>query len=766
MDVPVITHGTAEENDLSPDQLARLWKNLFDASQDAQVICRADGVLEKLNPRAVRLLKLGGSEEKTGAILFNLLRPPVDQKLQGVLARRTPQPEILYSLSLGVAGEVCGPIDLEVTPLEYGRFLIVFKDASRRLRLESHVRRLVTAIDSTPEVFFITDSDLRISFVNPAFQVDTGYAIEEVLGRLDEFLRAPDQQPKIQSYLAAVRESREWIGELTNVRRDGVKYNVEATISPIFDMAGLFMGYVACERDITERLRLEKELRLDADFIYSILTSLDSAIYTVNRDFRLTHANDGWRRLPEDHGGIRPGGYPEMGRLLLDYVPDPSRRAELARLFNEVLESGRALENQYAAPDESRWLLKISPWVHAAEVRGLICSVSDQTHYYQLQSQLFQSQKMEIIGTLAAGVAHDFNNLLQAIRGNVSLVLLQSHENPGLAHCAEQISIAASRAAEITQQLLTFSRTAEEKHVVLDLNEVLHEAGQLARRTLRGNITLELIPSNEPIPVQVDPTRANQALLNLCVNAQDAMPQGGRLTITNTTVNLTPEKIEQHGLNPDQEFACCNVSDTGCGIPQELIARIFEPFFTTKEKGKGTGLGLPIVLRVLKEAGGFVEVDSVPGHGTTFHLYFPLAHEALTRAPEYENQQLAQGSGRVLVVDDLDLLRDFTRSFLEAAGFTVVVASSALEALKILEETSDPIDLLFTDYNMPGMNGIELIERVAVRWPHLKLILASGYLDEEARSQLDELQVGVLCKPYDMRDAAEMIINLLAEKKD
>jgi CheY-like chemotaxis protein len=248
------------------------------------------------------------------------------------------------------------------------------------------------------------------------------------------------------------------------------------------------------------------------------------------------------------------------------------------------------------------------------------------------------------------------------------------------------------------------------------------------------------------------------------VNAQDAMPQGGRLTITNTMVNLTTEQIARHGLDGRQDFACCNVSDTGSGIPPELIARVFEPFFTTKEKGKGTGLGLPIVQRVLQEAGGFVEVDSVPNHGTSFHLYFPIVREALTSMPPSDDQQLAQGSGRVLVVDDLDLLRDFTRSFLEAAGFDVLVASSAMEALKVMDETTEHIDLLFTDYNMPGMNGIELIEKVAVKWPDMKLVLASGYLDEEARERLDQLKVSVLCKPYDMRQGAELIIGLLAGK--
>jgi PAS domain S-box-containing protein len=757
--------GSADESGFQPDQQVRLWKNLFEASQDAQIVCCTDGAIEHINPRALRFLKLQAGAQD-GLNLLQLLQSPFDHRVGDIIRRKNFQQDALYSVPMVQGNEAPGPIDLELSQLEQGRVLAVIKDASRRLRLESHVRRLVTAIDSTPEVFFITDSEYRITFANPAFQVDTGYSIEEVLGRDDSFLRAPDQRDQVESYVRAMKDAREWIGVLANVRRDGSRYFVEATLSPIFDTVGTFMGYIACERDITERLRLEQELRRESGFIGSILGSLDSAIYTLDREFKLTHSNDGWRRMASEHGGIHPGGPPVNGRLLLDYVPDATRRAELDRLFRQVLESGVAQENQYVSPDERRWLVKVSPWVHGEEVRGLICSVSDQTQFHQLQAQLFQSQKMEIIGTLAAGVAHDFNNLLQAIRGNITLVLLQTKEQPGLHHCAEQIGVAASRAAEITQQLLTFSRASEEKQTVLDLNEVLHEAGQLARRTLRGNVALELIPFAEPIPVKIDSTRANQALLNLCVNAQDAMPEGGRLTITNTLVRLSREQIAAHGLSPDQEFACCNVSDTGCGIPAELVSRIFEPFFTTKEKGKGTGLGLPIVQRVLKEAGGFVEVDSVAGIGTTFHLFFPVLREQLTDAPQTNERKLVKGSGRILVVDDLDLLRDFTRSFLGAAGFDVVVASGGQEALELLQQITEPVDLLFTDYSMPGMNGVELIEQVAAKWPSMKFVLASGYLDDDVRQRLDELKVSVLCKPYDMRDGAELITGLLAKRAD
>jgi two-component system, cell cycle sensor histidine kinase and response regulator CckA len=372
---------------------------------------------------------------------------------------------------------------------------------------------------------------------------------------------------------------------------------------------------------------------------------------------------------------------------------------------------------------------------------------------------------MEIIGTLAAGVAHDFNNLLQAIRGNNGLVLREIPPDSKLRRFAEQVQLASGRAADVTKQLLSFSRSTEERKTVVDLNLTIQEAGQLARRTLRGNVALEINPAPAPLRVKVDSTRASQALLNLCVNAQDAMLKGGKLTLTNTRLELPYETAFQHCLREGAEYACCSISDTGSGIPPELLRRIFEPFFTTKEAGKGTGLGLPIVQRVMKEAGGFIEVDSLVGVGTTFHLYFPVATEELTVEAEGGTQILARGTGRVLVVDDLDLVRDFTRNFLESTGLTVFIAADARQAIQMLEKLDGQVDLLFTDYNMPGISGIELIEQVGTRWPGIGCVLATGYLDDHAKTRVTELRATVLNKPYDMRKASTTIMQLLGKRK-
>jgi PAS domain S-box-containing protein len=655
-------------------------------------------------------------------------------------------------------------MDLEVIPLDHDHGLVTFKDANRRLRLEAHVQRLVTAVDATPDHFLVTDAELRITYVNPAFQSATGYCLEEVLGRDDGFLRAPAELEKVRAYRNLVSEGREWIGELVNQRRNGETYHVECTVSPISDIAGRFMGYVACERDITVRRQLQVALRAERDFVHSILHSLDGAIYSLDCEFRLTHTNAGWRHLPAQHAGLQFGGTPAMGRPLLDYVPDVARRGELRLAFEEVIATGKPQENLFHASDGRHWLMRISPWIDGGNIRGLICNIADQTQYHELQNQLFQAQKMEIIGTLAAGVAHDFNNLLQAIRGHAGLILLKTEAGSPLHQGLEKIDLAAARAAEITRQLLNFSRVSDDNNTVLDLNQVIQETAQLARRNLRSNVTVKLRPAAQPVNVKMDSTRASQALLNLCVNAQDAMPNGGKLTLTNTVLEPAAELVVRHSLPPGAVYARCSVADTGCGIPAEMLPKIFQPFFTSKENGKGTGLGLPIVQRVAREAGGFIEVESAPGKGTTFHLYLPLVQERSTPVAAPNHAPLAQGSGRVLVVDDVDLLRDLARTFLQMTGVTVLVASSGPQALKILEEAAAPVDILFTDYNMPGMNGVELMEKVAAHWPKTKFILASGYLDEATSARVESCHATMLAKPYDIHAASELVMKTLAAR--
>ena len=739
------------------------WRCFFEQAEDAQLVCDAEGLVVEANRRAAQLFGIPSAPGNGEPFSFcQALTASAGRKLRELFQTGRSGQEDLTAVTVLCEGQLGFIADLRITPLSEGVSLVTVRDASRRWRMESQVQRLMTAVNSTTDVVFLTDAEFRLAFVNVAFQTVTGYTIEDALGRTADFLRAPASEQKIKDYLCRITAGMEWQGELENVRTDGVSYPVEATISPIYDGKGTFLGYVSFERDISQKKRLQNELRIEHNYVLSIINSLDAAVYTVDRQFRLSHINEGWKKLPSQHGWLNIQSAPRAGCSLFDYVDDPLKKAELRTLFEKVMASGRTEEMQSVSPDHSQWSMKIAPWLHEGEVRGVIYVVSDQTQFHALQQQLYQAQKMEIIGALAAGVAHDFNNLLQAVRGNAGLLLLEAGLQGRLRHQVQQIDQAATRAADITQQLLSFSRASDENVAVLDFNQVIREACDLALRSLSCKVELKLEPAPSPAKVRMDTTRAQQLLLNLCVNALDAMPQGGQLVLRNTVVPLSPSQVEKvHGA-ASHRFLCCSVSDNGVGIAREHLPRIFDPFFTTKDK-KGTGLGLAIVHGIVKQASGFIEVESTPDHGTTFFIYLPLVEADVTPKARPSRLHLAKGTGRVLVVDDLDLVLDFTRTFLLTAGYQVIVASSAEDALAILESQEKPVDLLFTDYNMAGMNGWQLIRQATSHWPNMKCILASGYLEESERCQIEQdVNIRILNKPFHMRDAAGLIADMLA----
>jgi len=343
-------------------------------------------------------------------------------------------------------------------------------------------------------------------------------------------------------------------------------------------------------------------------------------------------------------------------------------------------------------------------------------------------------------------------------------LLLLGESDPTVARkYLQSIEQASARAADITQQLLAFSRASQDKIEVFDFNSVIDEVAQLSGRSLKSNIEMKLYPTKTPCKVRMDPSRAHQVILNLCVNAQDAMPNGGVLELRNDVVALSPHAAAKTEFPVGTPFLRCTVRDSGSGIPEEILPRIFDPFFTTKDTGRGTGLGLSIVHGIVNQAGGFVAVNSVVGEGTEFHIFLPTVDSEITVGAE-PSTDLSNCSGRLLVVDDMDLVLECTCDFLRAVGFKTFSARSADEALRIL--TQEKIDLMLTDYNMPGISGLELIGQVHARWPAVKCVLASGYLEEEVEKRLvEEFKAGTLRKPYNVADAAELVRKMLSTEE-
>ena len=364
---------------------------------------------------------------------------------------------------------------------------------------------------------------------------------------------------------------------------------------------------------------------------------------------------------------------------------------------------------------------------------GAILDITDRKRMEEenasLQDQLRQSQKVEAIGQLAGGIAHDFNNLLTIIQGNSQLSLMDLQEGDPLKANIEEIQEAAKRAADLTRQLLAFSRKQILEMRVLDLNQVLQRLDKMLRRVIGEDIDLTMFLPESIWKVKADPGQIEQVIINLAVNARDAMPEGGKLTIETANVELDEEYANKHIAVQPGRYVMLSMSDTGVGMTPEVRERIFEPFFTTKEKGKGTGLGLSTVYGIVKQSGGNVWVYSEPGQGTTFKIYLPQVDEPLEELREEVVKEVSRGHETILLVEDEDVVRKLAVRVLKRQGYKVLEAPDGGKAFMLCEAYKEPIHLILTDVVMPGMSGRKLVDRLKVIHPEMKVLYMSGYTD-------------------------------------
>ncbi len=378
-------------------------------------------------------------------------------------------------------------------------------------------------------------------------------------------------------------------------------------------------------------------------------------------------------------------------------------------------------------------------------------SVEDITKRLDLEAQLRHSQKMESVGQLAAGVAHDFNNVLTIIKGHADLLLATTDLPAEYSASLEKISSAADRAANLTRQLLTFSRRQVMQPEVLDLNEVIRNVARMLERTLGANIGIRLDPGSDLPAIRADAGMLEQTLMNLAVNARDAMPKGGELFIRSTATEITQARAQQNPEARVGRFVCLTVADTGAGMDAQVLGRIFEPFFTTKEVGKGTGLGLATVYGIVKLHRGWIEVSSEVNKGSAFNVFLPATPKpAHTPSAKPKEMEIRGGNEGLLLVEDEAELRALARQVLEYYGYRVFEAGTGAEALKLWPRHAQEIDLLLTDMVMPeGLSGWELAGKLRAERPDLKVICASGYSVDLLNKQM-EAPVGYrfLQKPF------------------
>jgi PAS domain S-box-containing protein len=607
------------------------------------------------------------------------------------------------------------------------------QDVTERTLMQEVQARLAAIVQSSDDAIIGKTLDGIITSWNGGAERLYGYAAAEMVGQPIARLAPPELQDGVPAILARVREGERVLQhETVRVRKDGARIAVAITTSPILDETGAITGAATIARDLTaskesaEALeRSEERFRLLVENIHEVLWMTDVAkgeVVYISPGYEAV-----WGRTCES-----------LYTTPRDWI-DAIHEADRDRVLHAALQQAKGgYDETYriVRPDGAiRWIRDVAFPVHNASgnVTLVVGVAEDITERRSLEERFRQAQKMEAVGVLAGGIAHDFNNLLTAIIGFSELTLAELPLESPLRPMVDEVARAGERAAVLTRQLLAFSRQQVLQPEVVDLNAIVVDMERLLTRLIGEDIDLATIRVPDLGHVFADPSQLEQIIMNLVVNARDAMPGGGKLTITTANVDVVPTDggaVQGPTARPHVLLA---VGDSGIGMDAATAERIFEPFFTTKEQGKGTGLGLATVYGIVQQSGGEIRVSSELGKGTTFHVYLPrIAEEVAASRSATAASALACGTETIVLVEDEAAVRGLAIQILETAGYHLLVAGAGDRAYELVQEYPDRIDLLLTDVVMPGMNGVDLARRVKRLRPEMRVLFMSGYPGEVA----------------------------------
>jgi two-component system cell cycle sensor histidine kinase/response regulator CckA len=675
-----------------------------------------------------------------------------------VLTGHASQSSAIKAINLGAYSYVQKPYDIEQLLVTVRRALEKRETVEALRESEEKYRAL---IENTLDVICSVDERTIITYISPQV-ARYGLDPDEMVGQAFARFVHPADWERVEADLRKAIASGQELGTTFRTSgRDGAPHWMEARGKAQHDRAGVIVGLTGVLQDITERRRGEEEraqlmaqIREQAQEMRRIIDTVPEGVLLLEAgehgSWHVMLANPAAQQdlaiLASREGNVLdPKAFPRAGQAL-DHLGDLALEKLLAwpaeRAWHEVALQGRQFEiiarPTQSVPDPTAWVVVIR----------------DMTHERETQQRLRQQERMAAIGQLAGGVAHDFNNILTAIQGYTEFVLGDLQPGDPMCKDLQEIEKAVARAAALTSQLLIFSRKQVVQPQVLDLNGVIANMQSMLRRLIGEDVGLSTLLSDNLGRVMADPGQIEQVVMNLVVNARDAIRQkagarDGRIVIETDNVVLDEDYARVH---PDAEpgsFTVLAVSDTGTGMDKEVRTHLFEPFFTTKEKGKGVGLGLATVYGIVKQSGGSIGVYSEPGAGTTFRVYLPWVTGQQGDATEHETDQARQGCETVLLVEDEDVVRKLARRSLERHGYTVLEAHLPSYAMHVAQEHEGPIPLLVSDVIMPEMSGRDLAELLLQVHPEMKVLYISGYTDD-AIAQHGVLEPGVafLEKPF------------------
>ena len=654
-----------------------------------------------------------------------------------------------------------------------------FEDISERRRMEKTMRdeqtKLVDFMANAPVGIYSVDQHGRFHFVNNTLADWLQVTPEELVKgdvRLHDIL---SEAPRgIPAHAISSGPHGELRGEVVMRRRDGELFPVAVTQTVVAGDDGKSLRTRSIVRDLSPEREWQQALSVSEYRFQRLFAEAPIGILLLDGKFTVMECNHAFHSLlHRPRGGV-------VGMALAELIVTRDRDAAMAQLANVLngTDLKKPLEVHMASDREIIAQIYVKRFGIASndapnEQQGLMLYFIDATEPKRLEAQFAHSQKMQAIGQLAGGVAHDFNNLLTAMIGFCDL-LLQRHK-PGDQSFADimQIKQNGNRAANLVRQLLAFSRQQTMQPKVLNLADVLSELANLLRRLIGAQVKLEMVHGRDVGLIKVDQGQLEQVIINLVVNARDAMPQGGSVTIRTRGVRQDRAVMRGQDEMPPGDYIAIEVSDTGIGIPKENLQRIFEPFFSTKEVGSGTGLGLSTVYGIVRQTGGFVGVDSQVGKGSTFSVYLPVWQDdgktvVETRADDSREDKPGPdltGVGTVLLVEDEDAVRVFSARALRNKGYSVLEARSGEEALIVMaKEGGDKIDLIVTDVVMPQMDGPTLYKHIREKWPDMKVIFVSGYTEDRLREQFTSGEtIYFLAKPFTLKQLAAKVKDVLGE---
>jgi len=661
-------------------------------------------------------------------------------------------------------------LDIAVTPLKgrAGRALWCIEDVTaaerQRREVEAGRTQLVDFFGGSPIGLYSLDAAGRFVMVNQVLAGWLGVAAETLIGggaRLQDFM-LPDQ-PHLRTAFDPLAPA-EGLEVILQGRQGRI---ITGAVSQTVMRHGDGLRTHSVLRDMAPERARDEALKPARERFQRFFEIAPVGIALIDQQARFKETNRALEQLLND------GRERVTGRDLFDFIADDAHRDAQDRIAavsaGEL--SDRPLEIRLKGSNEKTVALFVSRLeISDGTLAGLILYFIDLTEQKKLEVQFAQSQKMQAVGQLAGGVAHDFNNLLTAMIGFCDLLLLRFRPGDQSFLDIMQIKQNANRAANLVRQLLAFSRQQTLQPRVIQIGEVLSELSHLLNRLLGENVELKMIHGRDLGPVRVDQGQLEQVIINLAVNARDAMPNGGTLTIRTMNMEVRQPVQREMEIMPMGPYILIEVTDDGVGIPREIISRIFEPFFSTKEVGSGTGLGLSTVYGIVKQTGGFIFVESVVGSGTKFSIYLPRHQQTEAAAPvrgdivEPVVQADLTGVGTVLLVEDEDPVRMFSARALRNKGYTVREARSAEAAIKIIEEGEEVIDLIVTDVVMPRMDGPTMIKVIREKLPDVKVIFISGYTEDTFRRRLDnEQDIHFLPKPFSLKQLATKVKEIMGD---